>query len=288
VKLLNPRLPPESNSATTLKALVLDWAGTTVDFGSLAPARTLQQLFTRMNIPLSDAEIRRHMGLPKRDHIREILATARIRNRWRALRGQRPTASDIEDVYRQFVPLQLSCLAEYSPIIPGVLDSVRRFRERGLKIGTTTGYSRAMLDLLLENCAPAGFRPDCSVSPEDVGAGRPQPFMLYENAIRLRVYPLASIAKVGDTPADISEGLNAGAWSIGVAGTGNGIGLSFDEFQALSASDRRSRLTRARRELERAGAHYVVNSVSELDPVLDDIANRLSAASARRRVKRRT
>jgi phosphonoacetaldehyde hydrolase len=288
VKRLNPKLPPESNRAPRLNALVLDWAGTTVDFGSVAPARTLQQLFARANIQVTDAEIRRHMGLPKKDHIRAILAATQVSNAWQALRGHRPTSSDVDEMYEEFVPLQLSCLAAYSGLIPGVVDSVQRYRRRGLRIGTTTGYSRAMLDLLLKNSAVGGFQPDCSVAPDDVGAGRPDPFMLYENAIRLRVHPLASIAKVGDTPADIAEGLNAGAWSIGVAGTGNGIGLPSDEFHALPPGERRSRITRARRELERAGAHYVVDSVAELDPVLDDIARRLSAATVRSRVSRRS
>jgi phosphonoacetaldehyde hydrolase len=283
VKRLTARVPSQSADARTLQAVVLDWAGTTVDFGSLAPARTLERLFARLSIPVSSAEIRRHMGLPKREHIREILAIPRVRDAWKAVRGHKPAAPDLDDVYQQFVPLQLSCLAEYSRLIPGVLDAVRRLRERGLKIGTTTGYTRAMLDLLLDSSAEAGFRPDCSLAPEDVGAGRPAPFMLYENAVRLRVAPLASIAKVGDTPADIAEGLNAGAWSIGVAGTGNGIGMSEDEFQALAPRERRSRLARARRELERAGAHYVIDSLVDLDPVLDDIADRLSAARARRR-----
>jgi len=282
VNRLNRTLPPQAADAKTLKALVLDWAGTTVDFGSLAPARTLETVFARVNIQLTDAEIRQHMGLPKREHVREILATPRVRDAWQALRGLGPTESDVEEVYQQFVPLQMSCLAEYSRLIPGVLDSVQRFRDRGLKIGTTTGYTRAMLDLLLDMGARAGFRPDCSLSPEDVGEGRPAPLMLYENAVRLRVYPMASIAKIGDTPADIAEGLNAGTWSIGVAGTGNHIGMSHDEFQALPARERGLRLTRARRELERAGAHYVVDSVAELDPVLDDIAARLTKSPARR------
>jgi phosphonoacetaldehyde hydrolase len=288
VKLLNLTPPPEIIHANKLKALVLDWAGTTVDFGSLAPALTLQRVFAGVGIQLADDEIRRDMGLPKKDHIREILSTPRVRDAWEALRGYGPTPVDVEDVYQQFIPLQLACLAEHSCLIPGVLKSVRRFRERGLKIGSTTGYSRAMLDLLLEHSAKAGFQPDCSLSPEDVGAGRPEPFMLYENAVRLRVYPLASIAKVGDTPADIQEGLNAGAWSIGVAGTGNGIGLSRDEFEALSSSERHARVERARDELERAGAHYVVDTVAELDPVLDDIDARLRSAGSSRRQARRS
>ena len=182
-------------------------------------------------------------------------------------------------MYQQFIPLQLSCLAEYAGLIPGVSSSVQRFRERGLKIGSTTGYTWAMLDLLLEQSAREGYRPDCSLSPEDVGAGRPEPFMLYENAVRLRVSTLASIAKVGDTPADIQEGLNAGTWSIGVAATGNGIGLANEEFQALPLSERRTRVERARRELKDAGAHYVVDTLAELDPVLDDIDARLASSS---------
>jgi phosphonoacetaldehyde hydrolase len=257
-----------------LNALVLDWAGTTVDFGSVAPARTLREVFARVDIQLTDVEIRRDMGLPKKDHIGGILGTPRVRDAWQARTGHLPTPSDVEDLYRQFIPLQLSCLAEHSRLIPGVLKSVDRFRKRGLKIGSTTGYSRAMLDLLLEHSARAGFQPDCSLSPEDVGSGRPEPFMLYENAVRLRVYPLTSIAKVGDTPADIQEGLNAGAWSIGVAGTGNGIGLTYDEFQDLPAGERDARVKRARRELEQAGAHYVVDTLADLDPVLDDIETR--------------
>jgi phosphonoacetaldehyde hydrolase len=280
VKLLNPNVPPGTIHTHKLKALVLDWAGTTVDFGSLAPARTLQQVFASAGIQLNDAETRRDMGLPKKDHISRILSIPRVRDAWQSLRGQVPTPADVEEMYQAFIPLQLSCLGEYSTLIPGVVDSVQHCRGRGLKIGSTTGYTRPMLDLLLKKSAQAGYKPDCSIAPEDVGTGRPHPFMLFENAVRLQVYPLAAIAKVGDTPADVQEGLNAGAWSIGVAGTGNAIGLAFNQFQALPAADQRSRLSDARFELERAGAHYVVDTLADLDPVLDDIDARLKSADS--------
>jgi phosphonoacetaldehyde hydrolase len=282
VKLLNPNLPPQTVHATKLKALVLDWAGTTVDFGSLAPARTLQRLFAKADIHLTEAETRRDMGLPKKDHLRAILSKPRVREAWQSLRGRAPTPAGLDEMYESFLTLQLSCLAQYSTLIPGVVESVQRFRERGLKIGSTTGYTRAMLDLLLETSAKAGYTPDCSFAPEDVGTGRPAPFMLYEIAVRLQVYPTAAIAKIGDTPADIEEGLNAGAWSIGVAGTGNGIGLSHEGFLALPASERQSRLSHSRNELARAGAHYVVDTLPDLDPVLDEIDSRLSSAVSAR------
>ena len=277
MNLLNPNLPPHTVPANRLKALVLDWAGTTVDFGSLAPARTILRVFEGVGVSLSEDEVRRDMGLAKKEHIARILAMPRVRESWRAARGRLPTPDEADVLYEMFIPLQISCLAEYSTLIPGVAESVQRFRKRGLKIGSTTGYTRAMLDLLVETSAKAGFKPDCSVCPEDVGSARPGPFMLYENAVRLQVYPMAAIAKVGDTPADIHEGLNAGAWSIGVAATGNAVGLSYEEFQALSTKERDLRVANARAELQREGAHYVVDTLADLDAVLDDIDARLKS-----------
>jgi phosphonoacetaldehyde hydrolase len=275
VKLLNLNIPPDSIRANKLQALVFDWAGTTVDFGCMAPARTLQQVFARVGTHLTDAEVRRDMGLPKKVHIEHILRNPRVSEAWRSRHGKVPSASDADEIYQLFLPLQLSCLGEYSKLIPGVAHCVQRFRERGLKIGSTTGYTRTMLDVLLESAAKEGYQPDCSVAPEDVGAGRPYPFMFYENAIKLQIYPMAAIAKIGDTPADVEEGLNAGAWSIGVAATGNTIGMSHQEFQALPEGEKLTRLENARRELEHAGAHYVVDTLAGLDSVLDDIDGRL-------------
>lgn len=276
-----------------LQAVILDWAGTTVDHGSLAPAETLQRVFGDANIALTDSEIRRDMGLPKRDHIRGILNLERVKHEWMRFHGHLPREADVAELYRAFIPLQFSCLLEYSTVIPGVMEAVERFRRRGLKIGTTTGYTREMLDLLVEASRKAGYIPDCNLAPGDVGAGRPHPYMIYENAVRLQVYPLSAIVKIGDTPADIQEGLNAGAWSIGVAATGNMIGLSHAKFQALSEPEREGRLAVARAELERAGAHYVVDSIADVDSVLDDIEARLesyksSSVPSRRDVNRST
>ncbi len=278
MKLLNPAVPPQTIYAGRLKALVLDWAGTTVDFGSRAPARTLQKLFAGALITLTESETRQHMGLPKKEHIRGILSMPRVRNAWLEIHGRIPNEADVDQMYRQFIPLQFSCLDEYSVLIPGVMEAVQSFRQRGLKIGSTTGYTRAMLDLLVAKSEKEGYSPDCSLAPEDVGAGRPYPFMMYECAVKLQVYPLAAIAKIGDTPVDIQEGLNAGAWSIGVAGTGNRIGLSFEAFQALTEAEKESRLVDARAELQNAGAHYVVDSLAEVHAVLDDIDARLKTA----------
>lgn len=258
-----------------LKAVILDWAGTTVDYGSLAPVRTLQRVFADSGITLTELETRQDMGLPKKDHIRAILSMTRVQGEWMRLHRNALTESDVDQLYREFVPLQSSCLLEYATVIPGVLEAMEEFRRRRLKVGTTTGYTREMLDLLMGASAKAGYIPDCSIAPGDVGAGRPAPFMIYENLVRLQVYPLMAIAKIGDTPADIQEGLNAGAWSIGVAATGNMVGLSQKDFEALSEPQRQAYLVSARAELEKAGAHYVIDTLADVTGVLDDIEARL-------------
>ena len=147
-----------------------------------------------------------------------------------------PIEADVESLFANFVPLQLECLVKYSTVIDGVAAAVARVRKRGIKIGSTTGYTRPMLDMILRPAAEQGYQPDCAITPDDVGAGRPHPWMIYANAIRLQVEPLEAIVKVGDTPVDIEEGLRAGVWTIGVARTGNMIGLSVEDFAALDTS----------------------------------------------------
>jgi phosphonoacetaldehyde hydrolase len=274
--LLNSEIPLVAG-AGHVRAVIFDWAGTAVDFGSLAPVRTLERIFAGAAVPITEAEARRDMGIAKRGHIAALLHTARVALAWREQYGREPTEEDGDALYRLFVPLQFACLKEYSRVISGIPETVENLRQQGIKIGSSTGYTRAMLDVLVAEAETQGYRPDCNLSPEDVGAGRPHPFMIYAAAVKLQVYPLAAIVKVGDTPADIREGLNAGAWSVGVAATGNGIGLPEDEFLALDREERTRRISQARQDLQTAGAHYVVDTVAELGAVIDDVNSRLRA-----------
>jgi phosphonoacetaldehyde hydrolase len=135
-----------------------------------------------------------------------------------------------------------------------------------------------MLDYLLDRARLQGFAPDCAVAPQDVpGGGRPAPWMCWLNAIRLEASPLRSIVKIGDTPSDIEEGLNAGMWTIGVTRTGNEAGLTEAEWDSASASERREVIARARQRLLHQGAHYLVESAGECLDAIDEIAGRISA-----------
>jgi phosphonoacetaldehyde hydrolase len=272
---MNDFIRPSARYRGKLQAAILDWAGTTVDYGSFSPIRAMQQVFRLRGITVSDDEVRRDMGLLKKDHIRALLRLARVAEAWRQLFGREVAESDVEQLYREFQPVQLARLEQDSDVIPGVAEALERMRRRGLKIGSTTGYTRPMLEILLKKAATQGYEPDCSLVPDDVGGGRPLPWMCYEIAVQLKVFPLESFVKVGDTVADTEEGLNAGMWTVGVVRTGNMVGLTQAQFAALSPAEQETRLQTGRERLREAGTHYVIDSVSDFDPVFDEIDARL-------------
>ncbi|MBT5872940.1 MAG: phosphonoacetaldehyde hydrolase [Candidatus Latescibacteria bacterium] len=259
-----------------LKAVLLDWAGTTMDYGCYAPAVVFMEVFKRRQVPISIAEARLPMGAHKMVHIRQITRIERVAAEWERVHGSRPNEEDVEAMFKEFVPLQLDCLADYSDLIPGTLETVAAIRERGLKIGSTTGYTGEMMEILLSEAKKRGYEPDSTVCATDVPAGRPDPWMCIQNAMNLGIYPMESIVKIGDTLPDIAEGLNAGMWTIGLAKTGNEIGLNEAEVNALPKDELDERLDAARTRMYQTGAHYVVDGIADVLPIIDTINGRLS------------
>jgi phosphonoacetaldehyde hydrolase len=259
-----------------LKGIILDWAGTTMDYGCFAPAVVFGRVFERQRVPITMEEARAPMGAHKRVHIEAISKIPAVAERWRSVHGRDCTEADVDRMFAEFVPLQLACLAEYADLIPGCLEAVDSFRGRGLKIGSTTGYLVDMMKLLQLEAKRRGYEPDSSVCAGQVPFGRPEPWMCLENAKNLRIFPLESMVKVGDTLPDVAEGLNAGMWTIGLAKTGNEMGLDRDQVEALAPDDYEYRLTRAYERLRAAGAHYVVDSIADVPPILDEIDARLA------------
>jgi phosphonoacetaldehyde hydrolase len=266
---------PRTPGVKQVCAVILDWAGTTIDFGSMAPVRTLERVFRKAGVPITEKEARRDMGIAKHNHIAALLRVPRIQDAWMKAYGQAVQPSDAESLYQQFIPMQFECLRQYAKVIAGVPELTQSLKSRGIRIASTTGYTRAMLDVLVAEAAWQGYHPDCAFCPEDAGAGRPYPFMIYAAAVRMQVYPLAAMIKVGDTESDIQEGLNAGVWSVGVAATGNGIGVSAEDFQALPSAEQRARIEQSRNLLTAAGAHYVVDTLAELPHVIADVESRV-------------
>lgn len=259
-----------------LKAAVFDWAGTTVDYGCFAPAVVFMEVYKRKGVEISIEEARGPMGSHKKDHIRQISQSDSVAQRWKAAHGREPNECDVEEMYREFIPMQLACLADYCDLIPGTLETIAELRRRGLKIGATTGYTEEMGAIVAAEAKRRGYAPDCSIAGTQVPAGRPHPYMLLQNAINLQVYPMEAIVKIGDTVPDIDEGLNAGAWTVGVVKTGNELGLTEEQIAGTNPEALRAKLAKGYTKMRQSGAHYVVDGISDVPPVLDDISSRLA------------
>lgn len=259
-----------------LKAVVFDWAGTTIDYGSRAPMGAFVEVFKQFDVELSIEEARRPMGLPKWDHIKALLSQSGIATRWQRAHGQPPTDADVDRVYEVFVPLNTRVVTDYADLIPGTAETVAELRRRGLKIGSTTGYTREIMEPLLPIAREQGYAPDNLVCAGDLAAGRPTPLMMYRCFADLGVWPAAAVVKVDDTVPGIAEGLAAGSWAVGVAMSGNALGLSHAEMQALPEAERAERRAEAVLELSQGGAHYVIDSIADLPALLGLIEGRLA------------
>lgn len=260
-----------------VRSIVLDWAGTAVDHGCIGPAAVFVDVFAQKKIRVSLAEARKFMGLAKKDHIRGMIALPRVQAAWKEQYGRGPGEEDIDDLYERTAVLMVQTIADHSDPIEGVVPVIAELRKMGLKVGSTTGYVKEMMDVLVPLAREKGYHPDAVVCSSDVPAGRPYPWMCFANAIRLETYPMEAMVKIGDTLTDIQEGLNAGMWTVGITRTGNELGLTAEEVRALDPAGKNRRLLEIRSRFEQAGAHYVLEQTADILPVIQEINQRLGS-----------
>ncbi len=261
-----------------VKALVLDWSGTTADAYVVAPAVVFVDVFKNQGVEISMAEARGPMGLRKDLHIKALTEVPEIRERWKGVHGKYPDQGDVDTMFADFVPLQLDCLRKYTDLLPGVADVISRLQGQGIKIGSSTGFTRAMVDILEEEAAKQGYRPDASVAGDEVAHGaRPAPHMVYKNLDMLGIHTIQSVVKIDDTVSGVGEALNAGCWGVGVVRYSNYMDVDTPEQgAALPAEEIERRMAITRDILEKTGAHYVIDSLTDIEPVIEDINARLA------------
>lgn len=255
-----------------IEAVIFDWAGTTVDFGSFSPVGAFMEAFRRAGVEVTEEETRKPMGMLKIDHIRTMLAMDRIRAAWIEKHGAAPTDADAQRIYDDFEPALMSVLDERSKLKPHVLECVAALRERGLSVGSTTGYTSLMMDVVRPAAARQGYAPDTCVTADDTGGfGRPWPFMIFENMRLLKVSAVSAVVKVGDTVSDIREANAAGVVAVGVTDGSSVAGCSEAEWNALSEDDKNVVREKAKKVFLDAGADYVIRDLSELPGLVDRI-----------------
>ncbi|PTM91453.1 phosphonoacetaldehyde hydrolase [Mycoplana dimorpha] len=260
-----------------VSTVIFDWAGTVLDFGCIAPVAAFCAAFAEEGVPISEAEAREPMGAAKREHLEMILAQPAVAERWQAHKGSVCTQADVDRLYAAFLRIDEVQCERYSALIPGALETIAALRSRDIAIGSTTGYPRSVMDGLMPLAKAQGYEPDHCVTVSDVKRGRPYPDMVLDNAIALGASDVRACVVVDDSPTGLVSARAAGMWAIGIIASGNEIGLSLAEWQALDEKAQDGHRQRARRALLEAGAHYTIDTIADLLPVIEAINGRLQA-----------
>ena len=252
-----------------IEAVIFDWAGTAVDYGCFAPVQAFREAFAHYDVPVTMEETRKPMGMLKRDHIRTMMKMERVAAEWKRVHGREASEEDVEAVYAQFEPKLFSILKDYSSPKPFVLETVDTLRKMGIKIGSSTGYTDAMMDIVVKGAAKEGYSPDFWISPDGVGGkGRPYPYMIFENMKVLGVSSVKNVVKVGDTVSDIREGVSAGVWSVGVIEGSSELGLTQEEFEQMYPEQKEKECCRVEQVFRKAGADFVIDNLSQLPALI--------------------
>lgn len=253
------------------KAVVFDWAGTMIDFGSFAPMGVFVKAFAQFDIEVTIADARKPMGASKWDHINAMMNEPHIAAQWRDKHGAAPSSADVDRVYEVFVPMNEEVVTDFATLVPGALETVDYLRGKGIRIGSTTGYTRSIMERVLPIAARQGYAPDNLVCADDVAEGRPGPLGMYKCFVDLAVYPPQAVLKVDDTVPGIGEGVAAGCVTVGLALSGNEAGMTPEELAALDDAARDDLRQRVSRILKDAGADHVIDTVADLPALMERI-----------------
>ena len=238
----------------TINAVIFDWAGTTIDYGSRAPIVAFQKAFENVGIQISEAEIRQDMGLDKYTHIHKIMDLPAVQNDWQARFQVLPTEDDCNQIFSDFKAILLSSLTEFGQLKPGMSEVIDYLNTHHISYGTTTGYDAEMLALVLPIAARQGYQPAVNITSEQLNITDP-----------------TKVMKVGDSVNDILEGNNANAVSVGIIDGSNIMGLSEIAFHTLSSAEQAERRAQVTAEYQRAGADYILQSMAELPALIAQI-----------------
>lgn len=259
-----------------IKAVIFDWAGTTVDYGCFAPLEVFVEVFKEVGIEITYEEARKPMGMLKIDHIKALLKMDRINSLWIEKYGRDYNEDDINSLYNRFEEVLFASLENFAEPVPGILNLQNQLREKGIKIGSTTGYTKEMLDIVASKAKVFGYSPDFRITSTEVPAGRPYPYMIYQNMVNLAIPNRHSVIKIGDTTVDMKEGKSAGVWTVGILKGGSELGLSQNEVETMNPVELRALMDETAKRLYCAGADYVIEEIKDLIHIIDIINEKMN------------
>lgn len=260
-----------------IKCVIMDWAGTAVDYGCFAPLNAFLKVFSEeKGIEITLRQAREPMGMLKIDHIRALLSMPDVWEKFTVRYGRDWNETDVEEMYRSFEKHLFASLTEFTEPIPGVVETLDSLRRQGIRIGSTTGYTAQMMEVVRPGAAEKGYVTDFLATPDGLPAGRPAPYMIFRNLTELAIPSVQEAVKVGDTLSDIREGINAGVWSVGVITGSNEMGITEAEYARIPDGELARMKEEVRRRMLGAGAHHVLDNIAELPAYIETLNERLN------------
>lgn len=211
------------------KAVIFDWAGTLIDPGCHAPVRAFQTAFGDWGIEVSEALVRRDMGLGKRVHTERLLAEPAVARQFEAVHGRAAAEADTEALYVAAIAAMERLAPEFAGPVPGAAAMLAALRRQGVRIGSTTGYPRRVMDQIAPLAAAEGIAPEVIVCAEEVADPRPGPGQILACLAALEIKSTDGVVKVDDSVSGLMAGRAAGCLTIAVTRSGNP--LSADEIE---------------------------------------------------------
>jgi len=194
-----------------IELVVFDMAGTTVHDDD-AVSTCFRAALASVDVHPDRSAVNKVMGLHKPEAIRRLLSAS----------GRRYEDRDVDRIHDDFVARMLAYYETDPAVreIPGAGKVFAELRRAGVKVALNTGFGRSIVDAILRRLAWTNAV-DAVIASDEVPRGRPHPDMIRSLMARLDIAQAQNIAKVGDTPVDIEEGVNAGCSLIVGVTTGS-------------------------------------------------------------------
>ena len=263
-----------------ITTVILDWSGTTIDALVKAPAVPFQDVFKKHGVTITNTEARLPMGLPKDQHIRQILQNPAVADRWKQVYGRESTLTDAKNLFDDFLPMQLKILSnkDYIKPLPNVIQTLQTLKKMGIKIGLTSGFNCQMTQTILDHSRDIQLESYFdTIIPADhpsIKRGRPHPDAVMSNMISMGCEDVKQCIKVDDTQSGIYEGQRAGVLTMGLTRYNNFNGMYTDDIDQLEKENPHAfekLMGQSYSHLEDAKPDYIGETLTDLVEVINKI-----------------
>ncbi len=252
-----------------IEAVIFDWAGTLIDFGSLATIEAMKKVFLKRGVNISKNIIKVNMGIKKSKHVQKLLDKPVVKRQWIKIFKRNYNGKDVVKISNELDQQLLKEVKKHFNIIPNAKKIFKILKKNKIKIATTTGYSTEIFKVIKRKAKKNGLTTDNDVCVDQVKKGRPNPDMCLKNLKKLKINNYNNCIKIDDSLAGITEGKKSNMITVGLSMTGIQLGLKYRDYLKLTKVMRKYHSKKISKDFFSVGSDYVVNDLFDFQKVLE-------------------